>query len=96
MKKVTDNLISRNVTKDKGKEGQESLFIADLSPEDEEIINITQKVNSGSETESSFNALQQFIDERFYSTLINKIESQIKLALNESLNHDSIQILDYL
>ena len=92
MKKVTDKLIPRNVIKDKGKEGKESLFIVDLSPEDEEIINIAQQVNSGSEPESSFNALQEFIDERFYSTLINKIKSEIKLALNESLNHDSIPI----
>ena len=92
VKKVTDNLISRNVIKDKGKEGKASLFIVDISPEDEEIINSAQTVNSGSEPESSFNALQEFIDERFYSTLINKIKSEIKLELNESLNHDSIQI----
>ena len=73
VEKVTDNLISRIVIEDNGKEGKELFFILDLIPEDEEINNSAQKVNSSSEPESSFNALQEFIDERFYSTLLTKL-----------------------
>ena len=38
------------------------------------------------EDDSNFNALYDFIDEKFYSTLVSKIKTEVKLALNEALN----------
>ena len=52
-----------------------------------------QKVENiiSSEHETSFNALHEFIDDSFYSTLIKKIKSEVKLAMHEFVNHDAIQ-----
>ena len=36
-------------------------------------------------------ALHEFIDEKFHTILSNKIKSEVKLALNELINNDSIQ-----
>ena len=56
-----------------------------------------QKVENiiSSEHETSFNALHEFIDYSFYSTLIKKIKSEVKLAMHEFVNHDAIQNLKY-
>ena len=55
---------------DKGKDGKEC-------KEGEEIIN---DVKSDSEHELSCKALHEFIDEKFYPTLINKIKSDVKIS----------------
>ena len=65
--KVIDNLIIRI---DKGKQGKESFIVIDLVSEGEQIIN---DVKRDSEHVSNFNSLRDFIDEKFYTTLINKI-----------------------
>ena len=83
-----DDLVLRGVITDKGKEGKESFFIIDSPSEVEGRNNI---VNRDSEHENSFNALHDFIDEKFYSVLINKIKTEIKLALNDGLSHDTIK-----
>ena len=44
----------------------------------------------------SFNALDEFIDERFYSILINKIKSEVKLALNDTINNETIQNVNHI
>ena len=82
VRKVIENLISRNVNIDKGKQGKESFFVLDLVSEGEEIIS---DVTNDSEHVANLNALQDFIDEKFYLTLVNKIKSEVKLALNDSL-----------
>ena len=41
------------------------------------------------------NDLHEFIDVSFYATLVSKIKSEVKLALNEFVNHDCIQNLKY-
>ena len=88
VRKVIENLISRYVIIDKGKQGKESFFVLDLASEGEEIIS---DVTSDSEHVSNLNALQDFIDEKFYITFVNKIKSEVKLALNDSRNLDFIQ-----
>ena len=91
VKKVIDNLIFRNIVIDKGKEGKESFFIVDLPPDGEDIsINLKH----GDDDESSFNALQHFIDEKFHSVLVNKIKTEIQIALKDALNCDIIQAIN--
>ena len=45
--------------------------------------------------EHDLNALQTFIDEKFYSTLVNKIKAEVNLALNDVLNCDIIQAVKH-
>ena len=53
-----------------------------------------ENINKSSvEHESSLNALHEFIDESFYTILMNKIKSEVKAALNDSLNNDAIQLV---
>ena len=99
---VIDNLLLRNIIVDKGKGKKESFFIVDLPSESDENINKSsvehessdENINKSSvEHESSLNALHEFIDENFYTILMNKIKSEVKAALNDSLNNDAIQIV---
>ena len=69
---------------DKGREGKESFLVVNLLSESEEKVDDTQ---SGSEHETSLNDLHEFIDS-FYATLVSKIKSEVKLALEEFVNHD--------
>ena len=73
---------------DKGRESKESFFVEVLSSDSDEILDSTK---CDSENEHNFNALHEFIDDRFYSILVNKIISEVKLALNESIKHDYIE-----
>ena len=91
VKKVIDNLILRNIVIDKGKEGKESFFIVDLPPDGEDI---SFNLKHGDDDESSFNALQHFIDEKFHSVLVNKIKTEIQIALKDALNCDIIQAIN--
>ena len=75
LRTVIENLIFRNVIVDKGREGKESFFVDVLSSGSDEILDNTK---SHSEHEHNFNALHEFIDNRFYSTLFNKIKSEVK------------------
>ena len=93
LQKVIYNLILRNVIVDKGREGKQSFFLVDLTSEGKEIID---EVTCDSEHESSFNAIYELIDERFYSILINKIKSEVKLALSESQHNETIQNVKYI
>ena len=85
---IMDDLFLHVVVMDKGKEGKESFIIIDSPSEGEGRNSI---VNRNSEHENSFNALPDFIDEKFYSVLINKIKTEIKLALNDALSYDTIK-----
>ena len=85
---IMNDLLLRGVVTDEGKEGKESFFIIDSPSEGEGLNNI---VNRDSKQENSFNALHDFIDEKSYSVLINKIKSEIKLALNDALSYDTIK-----
>ena len=91
LKEVMEDLMLRNVIVDKGREGKESFLVMDLTSQgDEKVENIIS-----SEHETSFNALHEFIDDSFYSTLIKKIKSEVKLAMHEFVNYDAIQNLKY-
>ena len=88
VRKLTESLVERNVIIDKGKQDKESFYVVDLIAEDEQINN---EEKNDSEHVSSFNALHEFIEEKFHTILNNKIKSEVKLALNELINNDSIQ-----
>ena len=91
LKEVMEDLMLRNLIVGKGREGKESSLVVDLTSQgDEQVENIRS-----SEHETSFNALHEFIDDSFYSTLIRKIKSEVKLAMHEFVNHDAIQNLKY-
>ena len=96
MKTSIDNLISREIIMDKGKEGNESFVLVDIASDGEKVLSESEKVvnntQAGFEHETSFTALHEFIDERFYSTLINRIISEVQIALNEVINNDLIVI----
>ena len=66
--------------------------MVNLLSESEEKVDDTQ---SDSEHETSLNDLHEFIDVSFYATLVSKIKSEVKLALDEFVNHDCIQNLKY-
>ena len=85
VRKIINDLILRNVIIGKGKQGKESFFVVELISEGEQIVNDEK---NDSEHVSSFNALHEFIDEKFHTILSNKIKSEVKLALNELINHD--------
>ena len=70
LKEVIVNLIVRNMIVDKALDGKESSLVVDLSPEGEETVDNTKRV---SEHEANFNALHEFIDETFYTTLVCKV-----------------------
>ena len=82
---VIDDLISNNIIVNKGKGGKDSFFIVD-EPSDSEEINVKNVVDE----DISLNALGELIDEKFYAILVNKIESEVKLALNDNLNYNII------
>ena len=86
LKVVMDDLILRNIVVDKGK-GKESFFVVDSPSVDEEISYISKR---DSEHGNTFTALHEFIDEKFYSVLINKIKAEIKLALDDALKSETI------
>ena len=87
LKEVMEDLMLRNVIVDKGREGKESFLVVNLTSQgDQKVENIIS-----SEHETSFNALHEFIDDSFDSTLIKKIKSEVKLAMQEFVNHDAIQ-----
>ena len=95
VKKVLDNLISNNIIVDKGKEGKESFFIVNV-PSDSENIKNVENVEIVSnvenvEDDTSLNAIGELIDDKFYSILINRIKSEVKLALDERLNCNIIK-----
>ena len=85
VERVTDNLVLRNIVIDKGKEGKESFFIVDLPSDGEDISN---NIKHGDD------ALQHFIDEKFYSVLVNKIKREIQIALKDARNCDIIQAIN--
>ena len=91
LKEVMENLMLRNIIVDKGRDGKESFLVVDLTSQGEEKV---ENIKS-CEHETSFNALHEFIDDTFYSTLIRKIKSEVKLAMHEFVNHDAIQNLKY-
>ena len=70
-----DDLVLRNIT-DKGKEGKESFIIIDSPSEGKGRNNI---VNHDSKHENIFNALHDFIDEKFYSVRENACEWGLNL-----------------
>ena len=95
VKKVLDNLISNNIIVDKGKEGKESFFIVNV-PSDSENIKNVENVEivanvENVEDDTSLNAIGELIDDKFYSILINRIKSEVKLALDERLNCNIIK-----
>ena len=94
VKTSIDNLISREIIMDKGKEGNESFVLVDITSDGEKVLSESEKVvnntQAGFEHETSFTALHEFIDERFYSTLINRIKSEVQIAVNELINNDLI------
>ena len=79
LKEVIEHLMLRNIIVDKGREGKESFLVVNLLSESEEKVDDTQ---SGSEHETSLNDLHEFIDVSFYATLVSKIKSEVKLALD--------------
>ena len=103
IKKVIDDLISRNIIVDKVSEGKESFSVMVLSPEREEI---TENKNSDAEHESleedeNCKSLEQFINDKFYETLVNKIKDEVKIAnntetslLKEKLETNNVQIIN--
>ena len=66
--------------------------MVELISEGEQIVN---DVKNDSEHVSSCHALHEFIDEKFHTILSNKIKSEVKLALNELINHDFIQNIQH-
>ena len=58
-------------------------------------VELHENINETTVREHHLNALQTFIDEKFYSTLVNKIKAEVKLALNDVLNCDIIHAVKH-
>ena len=101
LQKKVDSLISRKVVVDKGKKDKESFFVVEKPPSEVDVdldVEVELHENINNETtvrEHDLNALQTFINEKFYSTLVNKIKAEVKLALNDVLNCDIIQAVKH-
>ena len=72
---------------DKGKDGEESFFIVNALSDSENIHDVKNVL----EDDISLNALGELIDDNFYSILVNRIQSEVKLALDENLNCNIIK-----
>ena len=89
--KLIDNLLERNIIVNREKRGNESFYVVDLLSDNEEISDEISDVKNDSEHASSSNAIQEFIDDKFYAILINKIKLEVKLALTDAIKHECIQ-----
>ena len=87
--KLIDNLLERNIIVNRGKQG--NFYVVDLLSDNEEISEEISDVKNDSEHASSSNAIQEFIDDKFYATLINKIKLEVTLVLTNAIKHECIQ-----
>ena len=88
VEKVIDDLISNNMIENKGRNGKESFFIVNMPSDNEGLIHETNNVF---EDDADLNALRNLIDDKFYTILVNKIKSEVKLALNDIFNGNTIK-----
>ena len=87
MKGVVNHLIERNDIIDKGKE---SFWIVGEAS----ILESQDKTES--EEELGISAIKEFFDDKFYSTLMNKIKIEVKVALNELTTSDDARIHKFI
>ena len=90
MKGVIDHLIERKVLINKGKDCNVSFWIVGEAPIPE------SQDKSESEEETGISVIKEFIDDKFYSTLMNRIIAEVKVSLNELITSDDEGIHKYI
>ena len=83
LKECINNLVERSILLNKGNDerGESFCLGSFLDTVDTEINNIDVDNSISTETES---VLENFINESFYNTLINKIKDEVKIAVFNS------------
>ena len=79
-------LTERNLVVNKGKDSKESFCLVNIPADAEETVHETNT----NRDDSNFEALKDFIDDKFYTILVNKIKTEVKIALNESLHKTTV------
>ena len=79
-------LTERNLVVNKGKDSKESFCLVDIRADAEETVRETNT----NRDDSNFDALKDFIDDKFYTIVVNKTKTEVKIALNESLHKTTV------
>ena len=99
-KKIINNLISKDMVTNKGKNGNESFKILEkndgtaksavvITDESKKVLTKDEKLSTVTEADSTLNALGDFIDDKFYDVLINLIKKEVEIAINNISKVDS-------
>ena len=92
-KKLINNLISKDMVINEGKNGNESFKILEknddvaksavvITEESKKVLTKEEKISTVTEVDSTLNALGDFIDDKFYDVLINLIKKEVENAVN--------------
>ena len=86
IKRVLDKLVHGNVIVNKGKDGKESFFVIDIKSDNGDMPNNRTLEDEKNELSNSGTAVDEFINNKNYETLLNSIKCEVKLAVNTELN----------
>ena len=85
LKKIINEMVKKNIIVDKGKNGNESLYITS------EIITDADLTDNEDDDIESLSEIESFINEKFNHVLLNKIKSEIVSALSDKSFLDNVK-----
>ena len=85
-----DNLCERNIIINKGKEGTESYYL--IQDENNSELSNEKNINEISDEGIILNDVKEFIDNKFYSTIIDRIKHEVKNELKNVLNLNELNV----
>ena len=85
-----DNLCERNIIINKGKEGTESYYL--IQDENNSELSNEKNIDEISDEGIILNDVKEFIDNKFYSTIIDRIKHEVKNELKNVLNLNELNV----
>ena len=90
VKKALSNLTERTVLINKGKESKESFWIAN------ETFTSESRDKNELEEETGIDAIKKFIDDNFYATLVDRINTEVKYAIHDFITSDDERLSNHI
>ena len=106
LKEILNNMIENGLLRNNGKEGRESFCVIDEQNNDSADVMEERSLEDGSNEENTEDilteyggsnenniiseSLKSYINDKFYETLINKVKSKVKIAVDTKFNKKTL------